>query len=388
MKIVDIRETTVSLASQTENADINFSQMTASAVVVTSDYYCNNKPLVGLGFDSIGRYGHGGLLRERFIPRILVANEESYQEVNLNNIDPEKIWNIVMKDEKPGGHGERAGAMGLLDAAIWDLVAKIEEKPLWQVLGERYNTQQSLEKIPVYISGGHYSQEDDIKNLKEDLLRSKDDGYKLFKIKIGGRGLADDCRRIEMALTVIGKPESLAVDVNCAINPNSANEYIAELDNYGLAWIEEPVDPLDFQSYCDISKDCKTSIGTGENIFSHADLQNLLRYGGLRTDRDYLQMDISLSYGIPEYMRMLALIEASGWSRLQCLPHAGHLFALHAVAGLGLGAHETAMDRRSPIAGFPAGMKVEDGYLTLPQSIGVGFEEKQELYDLFKTILK
>ena len=99
MKILDIRETTISLGSPTKNADINFSQMTASAVVVTTDAQFDNKPLRGLGFDSIGRYGHGSLLRERFIPRLLHADEDSYQDDGVNNIDPKKIWQLMMADE-------------------------------------------------------------------------------------------------------------------------------------------------------------------------------------------------------------------------------------------------------------------------------------------------
>ena len=107
MKIIDIRETTVSLASVTGNANINFNQMTASAVVIATDYRRNNKPLCGLGFDSIGRYGHGSLLRERFIPRLLAADESLYQDALRDSIDPDKVWRILMQNEKPvGEHGK------------------------------------------------------------------------------------------------------------------------------------------------------------------------------------------------------------------------------------------------------------------------------------------
>jgi L-alanine-DL-glutamate epimerase-like enolase superfamily enzyme len=387
MKILDIRETTISLGSPTKNADINFSQMTASAVVVTTDAQFDNKPLRGLGFDSIGRYGHGSLLRERFIPRLLHADEDSYQDDGVNNIDPKKIWQLMMADEKPGGHGERAGAVGLLDAAIWDIVAKVEEKPLWQVLAQRFNNEQALQSIPVYVSGGHYCEKNDLEKLREQLIRSKDNGHNFFKIKFGGKTLAEDCKRIECALNVIGDAGSLAIDANCCFTGETTLNYMNELEAYDLAWIEEPLGPLDYRSHADFCATYKTPVATGENIFSAADLQNLLSYAGLRANSDFLQMDISLSYGIPEYLRMLEFIESNHWDRKRCIPHAGHLFALHVVAGLNLGAHETAMDSSLPIAGFIDAAIVEDGYIQAPSYPGVGFEEKAELYDLFTPLL-
>ena len=138
MKILEIRETTVPVGAPIRNADIGYDTMTASAVAVISDIHRDGQPLIGLGFDSIGRYGHGGLLRERFIPRLLAARPDDYAAQDGDNVDPLRAWDIVMRDEKPGGHGDRAGAVGVLDAALWDLAAKAAGKPLWRVLGERF----------------------------------------------------------------------------------------------------------------------------------------------------------------------------------------------------------------------------------------------------------
>src|SRR5882757_8354374 len=137
MRIVAIKERTVRLATTARNASISFEGMTASALAVHTDARKNGKPLVGLAFDSIGRYGHGGLLRERFIPRLTAADPDVYSDGN-GGIDPHRAWAVMMKDEKPGGHGERSGAIGLLDAALWDLAAKAADLPLWGLLAKRH----------------------------------------------------------------------------------------------------------------------------------------------------------------------------------------------------------------------------------------------------------
>ena len=139
MKITRIREATAPIASEIRNAYITFSTMTVSVVAVETDVVREGKPVIGYGFTSNGRYGQGGILRERFIPRILAADPKSLTDRSRDNLDPQAIWKVFMTNEKPGGHGDRAHAAGALDMAVWDAVAKIDGKPLWRLLSERYN---------------------------------------------------------------------------------------------------------------------------------------------------------------------------------------------------------------------------------------------------------
>jgi D(-)-tartrate dehydratase len=387
MKIVSAHEKTVALSSSMRNAGIAFAAMTASALALVSDVTRGGKPVVGLAFDSIGRYGHGGLLRERFLPRLLNAEAREYRDEARDNVDPFKVWGLVMRDEKPGGHGERPAAVGLIDAALWDLVAKIEGKPLWRVLADRFHGGDALTRVPVYASGGHYRPTNDLAELGAELKHARALGYTRMKIKIGGAPLADDRRRIETALGILGGGKALAVDCNASLSREAAQALLAALAPYDLAWVEEPVDPLDYESYAALAAGSKLSIGTGENIFSAADTRNLLRYAGLRPDRDWLQMDISLSYGIVEYLRILARLEEHGWSRTRCLPHAGHFLSLHAVAGLGLGGHEAAPDAASLFGGYADGTLVEEGFVRPGDAPGVGIEAKANLYAIFRDML-
>ncbi len=133
MRIVAVNERTIPLSAASRNASISFDAMTASAIAIVTDASDGGKPLTGIGFDSVGRYGHGALLRERFIPRLLAADPDDYADGD-GGIDPEKVWAVAMRNEKPGGHGERSGAIGLIDAAAFDLAAKRKGLPLWAYL--------------------------------------------------------------------------------------------------------------------------------------------------------------------------------------------------------------------------------------------------------------
>jgi L-alanine-DL-glutamate epimerase-like enolase superfamily enzyme len=293
----------------------------------------------------------------------------------------------MMRDEKPGGHGDRAGAVGLLDSALWDLAAKLEDKPLWRLLSERFGAGDADARVAVYASGGHY-RDDQLASLKAEIARAVDLGHTVFKIKVAGAPLAEDQRRIECALALLGPKRKLAVDCNCALDAGSAWSYLDKFAGYDLAWVEEPTDPLDYQLYAEICSATRLPIATGENVFSLPDARNLLRHAGLKSDRDLLQFDVSLCYGITELLGILDMAAQLGWDRRRFAPHAGHLLSLNAVAGLGLGMHETAADPDSLFGGYPAGMSVEGGYLKMTEAPGAGIEAHPALSAVFANLLR
>ncbi|MEO7391980.1 MAG: mandelate racemase, partial [Ramlibacter sp.] len=200
MKITEIREVTQPISSSIRNAYIDFSKMTLSLVAVVTDVVRDGKRVVGYGFNSNGRYGQGGLIRERFAPRILEAAPETLLDERYDNIDPHKVWAAMMTNEKPGGHGERSVAVGTVDMAVWDAVAKIEGKPLFQLLAERYGSGSANPRVFVYAAGGYYYPDKDDEKLKAEMRSYLERGYAVVKMKIGGVPLAEDCRRIEAVL--------------------------------------------------------------------------------------------------------------------------------------------------------------------------------------------
>lgn len=378
VRILDIAEVTKPIASPIRNAYIDFSKMTTSLVAVVTNVERGGNRVIGYGFNSNGRYGQGGLIRERFRPRLLEADPASLLDAGGDNLDPAKCWAAMMQNEKPGGHGERSVAVGTIDMAIWDAVAKIANKPLFRLLAEREGMTADP-RVFVYAAGGYYYPGKDLDMLRAEMASYVARGYSVVKMKIGGASLADDARRIEAVLQEIGPRVRLAVDANGRFDLETAIAYAKMLRQYPLFWYEEAGDPLDYALQAALADFYPAAMATGENLFSHQDARNLLRYGGMRADRDYLQFDCALSYGLVEFRRTLDALTTHGWSWRRVIPHGGHQMSLMIAAGLGLGGNESYPDLFQPYGGFPDGVAVKDGYVTLPELPGIGFEGKSDL---------
>jgi D(-)-tartrate dehydratase len=386
MKITEIRDIVVPIKSSISNAFISFSEMTVSAVAVHSDAVRNGKPVIGFGFHSNGRYAQQGILRERMIPRLLKAAPASLLSDDGSNINPERAWQVMMTNEKPGGHGDRSVAAGTMDMALWDLAAKIEGKPLYQVLADRYGDGTAERVVSVYAAGGYYYPGKDNSALTDEMRSYLDQGYTRVKIKIGGAPLAEDRARIEAVLKLLPSGDSLCVDANGRFDLPLALKYAQALGPYKLHWYEEPGDPLDFKLLAEVAAASPTPIATGENLFSTQDAQNLIRYGGLNRETDFLQFDPALSYGIVEYRRTLDMLHAEGWSSRRCVPHGGHQMALHIAAGLKLGGNESYPGVFLPFGGFADEPPVRDGKVEIPDAPGTGIELNSDLYAVFQEL--
>jgi L-alanine-DL-glutamate epimerase-like enolase superfamily enzyme len=379
IRILEVREVTKPIASPIRNAYIDFSKMTSSLVAVVTNVVRDGQRVVGYGFNSNGRYGQGGLIRERFTNRILDADPKSLLDDARENFDPHRIWAAMMTNEKPGGHGERSVAVGTIDMAVWDAVAKIAGKPLFRLLAERHGVQADP-RVFVYAAGGYYYPGKDNSALCAEMRSYLDRGYNVVKMKIGGASLDEDRARIEAVLGEIGTKARLAVDANGRFDLDTAIAYAKVLRDYPLFWYEEAGDPLDYQLQATLADYYPGPMATGENLFSHQDARNLIRHGGMRADRDWLQFDCALSYGLVEYERTLKVLATHGWSHKRCIPHGGHQMSLNIAAGLGLGGNESYPDLFQPYGGFPDGVKVVDGHITMPDLPGIGFEGKAALY--------
>src|SRR6266849_7040248 len=386
VRIVDIRETVVPIKSEIRNAYIDFSQMTVSVLALITDVIREGKPVLGFGFNSNGRYAPSGLLHDRFIPRLKAADPKTLVDESGENLDPMRIWDAVMRNEKPGGHGERSVAVGVLDMAVWDAVAKIAGLPLFRLLADRYRGGLFDRKVFVYAAGGYYYPEKDLSAIQKEMQGYLDLGYSVVKVKIGGAPLPEDLRRIEAVLKILKSSDQLAVDANGRFDLETAVAYAHALAPYRLRWYEEPGDPLDFQLKARLESHYPGPMATGENLFSMQDARNLIRYAQLRPDRDILQFDCALSYGLVEYLRILGMLKEYGWSPVRCIPHGGHQMSLNIAAGLGLGGNESYPGIFQPFGGFADGIPVEDSYVKLPEIPGVGFEAKDELLRVMKPL--
>jgi L-alanine-DL-glutamate epimerase-like enolase superfamily enzyme len=386
VRIVEIREKPASIASPIANAYIDFSKMTCSVVAVVTDVVRDGRRVVGYGFNSNGRYAQGALMRERLVPRLMAADPASLVDEAGDNLDPFRIWATMMTNEKPGGHGERSVAVGTIDMAVWDAVAKIAGKPLHRLLADRYRGGVADERVWVYAAGGYYYPGKDHRALQDEMRGYLDRGYRNVKMKIGGAPLDEDLRRVEAVLEVVGDGRFLSVDANGRFDLETALAYGAAMSRFGLFWYEEPGDPLDYDLQAQLARRYAGPLATGENLFSHQDARNLVRYGGMRPDRDWLQFDCALSYGLVEYLRTLDAIAAHGWSTRRIVPHGGHQMSLEIAAGLHLGGNESYPDVFRPFGGFADGIAVEDGWVRLPDVPGIGFESKRDLCAVMREL--
>jgi L-alanine-DL-glutamate epimerase-like enolase superfamily enzyme len=385
MRITDIRETAIPLKSSLRNSSFDFSEMTTSVVAVITDVKRDGKPVCGYAFNSTGRYACGAAMRARFIPRILAAAPDTLRDAG-GLLDPAKILACMMTREKAGGHSERSIAIGTIEVAVWDALAKIMGKPLHAVLAERFSGGKLPDKVFCYVGGGWYWPGQTIKDLQDEMRRHLAAGYTMVKMKVGGAPLDEDLRRLEAVLEVVGGGDNLAVDANCKFARDEALAYAKALAPFKLRWFEEPCDPLDFAMFKELAGVYAPPLATGENLFSTQDVENLVRFGGWRAGHDFIQIDPPQSYGITQYSRTVAMLAARGWPRTSLYPHGGNQMSLAIAAGFGLGGAESYPGVFGDFGGFADDTKIANGAIALSDRPGIGFEGQSALYRIMKEL--
>jgi L-alanine-DL-glutamate epimerase-like enolase superfamily enzyme len=386
VRIVDIRETAVPLKSKLANSSFDFTEMTTSVVAVITDVVRDGRPVVGFAFNSTGRYACGGQMRARFIPRVLAADPETLLVASGSNLDPAKIFAQMMRREKAGGHSERSIAIGTIEVAVWDAVAKIAEKPLHRVLAEHFNNGKVPDKVFCYVGGGWYWPGQTIRDLQEEMRRHLDAGYTLVKMKVGGLPLDQDVKRLEAVLQVVGSGDHLAVDANCKFDREEALAYAKALSPFKLRWFEEPCDPLDFALMAELASVYEPPLATGENLYSTQDVQNLVRFGGFRAGHDIIQVDPPQAYGIGQYAKTIDMLAANDWPRTSLFPHGGNQMSLSMAAGFGLGGAESYPGVFGHFGGFADDARIENGAINLSDRPGIGFEGQAGLYRIMREL--
>ena len=135
--------------------------MTASLVAVVTDVVKDGRRVVGMVSIRTARYGQGGLIRERFRDRILEADPASLMNDAGTNLDPPQDLGHDDAEREAGGHGERSVAVGTIDMAVWDAVAKIEDKPLFRLLAKTQGRRSQPEGLRLRCGWLLLSRKDD-----------------------------------------------------------------------------------------------------------------------------------------------------------------------------------------------------------------------------------
>jgi D(-)-tartrate dehydratase len=385
MKIRKIIERTVKVESNVRNARVDLGEMTTSAVAIVTDIVRDGRPVVGFAFNSFGRYACGGTLRERFIPRVLQAYKTELLDATADNFDPAKLVSLLLAREKAGGHAERSMAIGTLEIALWDVVAKIEGQPLYRVLADRFAPAATVaSSVATYAAGGFYGAADPVASVRAEVGKWRELGF--IDVKIKGGDAQIDPQRIEGALAVMDGRGRLALDLSCAFDAAGAVDYARLVKPYDPWWIEEPCDPLDDQGYRAVSHE-GVQVAGGENLFAAQEFDSFLTHARL-PGPVVLMPDPPFVYGLTGLVQTMAVADRHAVPRAAILPHGGNMMSLHAVAGLSLGAVEAYPGQFGVFGGFSDEVKVREGRATLPESPGIGFEEQPALYALFQSMLR
>ncbi|MGO4714347.1 enolase C-terminal domain-like protein [Bradyrhizobium sp. 2TAF24] len=384
MRIKAVIERTVKVDSNVRNARVDLSQMTVTVIAVITDQYVSGRPLAGFAFNSFGRYACGGPLRERFIPRLLAAEPKSLLD-DSGDLDPPRILAALLAREKSGGHAERSMALGTLELALWDIVAKRAGRPLYELLAERDGVPlPGTGTIPTYAAGGFYGASDDVAPLQDEVARWRDAGFIDAKIKAGSADMTLDRRRIEAALRTLKSGARLAVDLSCAFDGVGAVRFAETFKPYGLWWLEEPCDPLDYEGFA-MARAAGTPVAAGENLFAPREFDNFLRFARPGSDV-VLQPDPPLAYGVSGLRDIVAIAGAHNLTPQSIFPHGGNMMSLHVAAGLGLAGVEAYPGQFGIFGGFSDEVEIGDGRASLPKAPGLGFEEQPALFRLFSEL--
>lgn len=386
MRILDVREAALPMRSDLRNSVFSFAEMTVSVVAVLTDAVVDGKRVVGYAFNSIGRYACGQPMRDRFVPRLLNAPAETLQNDD-GWLDPAKAMTCMLVGEKPGGDAARSVPLGTIETALWDALAKARRVPLAELISQKWRGRPMETRVPCYVGGGWYRPDSKPGDVADELQRHLDAGYTHMKIKVGGLSLSEDIGRVEEALAMLDHdPQRLSVDANGRFSTAEALDYAQALAPFNLRWFEEPCHPNDLTASAAIAQAYPGALATGENLFSPHEVWNQVRFGGWRSDRDYLQMDPPQIYGVDTYAGLVKDLASEGWDPSRHFPHGGNQMSLALVAGLGLGGCEAYPGFFGAFGGYADDCDMVDGWMPSPQRPGIGFEGQSRLYALMRDI--
>jgi len=217
----------------------------------------------------------------------------------------EYIWHKVYNLLRDSGQkGMPIQALSGIDIALWDILAKKSNLPLYQLIGGKTN-----DKIPVYGYGMMLQKKtvDELCELfKNEANQIKEKNFKAMKMKIG-MGPKEDLKLVSAVRDTIGSEFKLMVDANHAYNKNDALYVGKGLDEMNIYWFEEPVAPEDYDGYKELKEKLKTNIAGGEAEFTKYGWNQLIKNNCI----DIAQPEVCGLGGITEYLKVSALAQSN-----------------------------------------------------------------------------
>ncbi|WP_311966835.1 enolase C-terminal domain-like protein [Bradyrhizobium australiense] len=243
-----------------------------------------------------------------------------------------------------------------LDMAAWDALAKAAQQPLCVLLGG------SVGPVRSYNSNGLWLVDPEAAGAEALEIRDEG-GFEGIKLRLGRNRLRDDTAALEAIRKAVGDEVHLMADFNQGLNFAEALERCHAIDDFGLAWIEEPILYDNFDGYARLAAELKTPLQIGENFYGPRDLHKALQMRAC----DLVMPDFMRIGGVTGWLRAAAIAGAAG------TPMSTHLYP--EVAAHAMRATETAhwlewQDWADPILQKP--FELRNGLLHIPDVPGVG----------------
>jgi L-alanine-DL-glutamate epimerase-like enolase superfamily enzyme len=271
----------------------------------------------------------------------------------------EGLWQTMWWALHYGGRGgAQSLAMSAVDIALWDLRARRQRAPLWQVLGG------FDPRVPCYAGGI------DLDFPLDALLRQTDEnlarGFHAIKMKVGRPSLADDVARVRAMRAHLGQEFPLMVDANMRWSVDEAIRAARALADSAPVWLEEPTIPDDVPGHVRIVREGGLPIAAGENLHTVYEFRQLIAAGGVT----FPEPDVTNCGGVTAFMKVCHLAEAFN---LPVTSHGAHDITVHLLAAIPnrsyLEAHGFGLDRF-----IAAPLQIEAGMAVAPDRPGHGVE--------------
>lgn len=309
--------------------------------------------------------------------------------IGKNPIEQETLWfEMYRKTLDYARRGVLSASISAVDVALWDLKGKVLQQPVSVLMGGQHR-----QKVVPYATGLYFSKSNKLtQDLVDEAKNYVAQGFKAIKMKVGF-SIAADVEHVQAVREALGKDIKLMIDSNHAYSLREAAELARKLEGYDIEWFEEPVSPEFYHQYRELRSKTSIPIAGGECEYLRYGFQQLLQNDSV----DILQVDICAAGGLTEAKRIATLASTRG---VEVIPHVwgtGIAFhaALHFIANL------------EPIPGrlYPPDLYIEydrtengirealtapaiqmqDGYIDVPHSPGLGIEIKEDVVRHYAT---
>ena len=263
-------------------------------------------------------------------------------------------------------------AVSAVDIALWDIVGKSLDTPVYRLLGP------ARDRIAAYaMVGWYYDDDDDLSEYRGAVESAFEEGFGAVKIKVGRDSIDDDVRRVRVALDLAGKNRRVLVDANQALNTNEAIRRGRVYQEMGCFWYEEPLPPWQKDGYAELAAALDIRIATGENEYTKYSFLELMQ----RKAADVLQPDNRRAGGVTEWMEIAALADGFG---LEIASHGGGGMATQMLCTMPHAIYLESGSLRNQNS-YVQKLRMVEGEVLAPDLPGIGSELEAQYVEKYRA---